>query len=49
MKLLLAILAVLSGALLIIAGVSMFSIPAAVILAGCALLAAGALLIDVTE
>ncbi len=49
MKLAISIASVLTGALLIIVGVSMFSIPLAVILAGSVLLAGGALLIDVTE
>ena len=49
MKIWLAIAASLSGAALIIVGVAMLSIPAAVILAGIMVLAGGALLIDVTE
>ena len=38
-----------SGAILIIGGVAMIYIPAAVILAGCAVLGIGAFLIDVPE
>jgi len=49
MRIWFAVAACVSGALLIIGGIAMWSIPAAVIVAGCAVLAAGALLIDVTE